>query len=160
MDATLNHASKLLVQERKRLFRPVLLPGQVLLQWCFLEMECNRNACRLVFRIFEYVIWFCWVFTERVHCMESAQMRSYIWSVLSCTHIQSEYRKIRTRNNSLFGHFSRTGGIIDYWYSVIIDYLNAFGHLLDFWRAVSHSVFAKDEAVFGFLAKRWSCMKF
>ena len=28
--------------------------------------------------------------------------------------IQSEYRKIRTRNNSLFGHFSRTGGIIDY----------------------------------------------
>ena len=89
MDATLNHASKLLVQERKRLFRPVLLPGQVLLQWCFLEMECTRNACRLVFRIFEYVIWFCWVFTERVHCMESAQMRSYIWSVLSCT--QTKY---------------------------------------------------------------------
>ena len=30
--------------------------------------------------------------------MKSVQMRSYFWS---------EYRKIRTRNNSVFGHFSR-----------------------------------------------------
>ena len=28
-----------------------------------------------------------------------------LWSVSSC--IQSEYRKIPTRNNSVFGHFSR-----------------------------------------------------
>ena len=35
----------------------------------------------------------------------SAQMRSYFWSVFSC--IQSKFRKIRTRNNSVLGHFSR-----------------------------------------------------
>ena len=47
--------------------------------------------------------------------MKSAQIRSYFWSVFSCIrteyrdlHIQSEYRKIRTRNNSVFGHFSRS----------------------------------------------------
>ena len=28
---------------------------------------------------------------------------SYYWSVFSC--IQSEYREIQTRNNSVFGHF-------------------------------------------------------
>ena len=30
----------------------------------------------------------------------------YFWSVFSC--IQAEYRKIRTRNNTVFGHFSRS----------------------------------------------------
>ena len=40
-----------------------------------------------------------------LHCVKSVQIRSYFWSVFSC--IQSEYRKIRTRNNSVFGHFSR-----------------------------------------------------
>ena len=50
------------------------------------------------------------------HCMKSVQIRSYFWSVFSCIlteygeiaslRIQSEYRKIRTRNNYVFGHFS------------------------------------------------------
>ena len=43
---------------------------------------------------------------DRFHLVKSVQIRSYFWSVFSC--IQSEYRKIRTRNNSVFGHFSRT----------------------------------------------------
>ena len=34
------------------------------------------------------------------------QMWSYFWSVFSC--IRTEYRKIRTRNNSVFGQFSRS----------------------------------------------------
>ena len=38
--------------------------------------------------------------------MKSVQIQSYFWSVFSC--IQSEYRKIRTRNNSVFGHFSHS----------------------------------------------------
>ena len=38
--------------------------------------------------------------------MESVQIWSYFWSVFS--YIQTEYRKIRTRNNSVFGHFSRS----------------------------------------------------
>ena len=39
------------------------------------------------------------------NCVKSVQIRSYRWSVFSC--IRNEYRKIRTRNNSVFGHFSR-----------------------------------------------------
>ena len=42
-----------------------------------------------------------------VHCVNSVQIQSYFWSVFSC--IRIEYRKIRTRNNSVFGHFSRSG---------------------------------------------------
>ena len=38
--------------------------------------------------------------------MKSVQTRSFFWSVFSC--IQSEYRKIRTRKNSIYGHFSRS----------------------------------------------------
>ena len=34
------------------------------------------------------------------------EIRNYFWSVFS--YIQSEYRKIRTKNNSVFGHFSRS----------------------------------------------------
>ena len=113
--------SKLLMKEGKRLFRSVLLPGQVLLRWCFLELESTRNGCRLLFSIFEYVIRFCWVFTERVHYVESVQIWSYFWSVFSC--IRTKYRKIRTGNKSIFGHFSRSDGTIDYWNLGIIDYL-------------------------------------
>ena len=37
------------------------------------------------------------------HCMKSVQIRIYFWSLFFC--IRTEYRKIRTRNNSVFGHF-------------------------------------------------------
>ena len=40
------------------------------------------------------------------HCVKSVQIRSYLWSVFYF--IRTEYRKIRTRNNSVFGHFSRS----------------------------------------------------
>ena len=54
-----------------------------------------------------------------LHCVESVQIRSYFWSVFSCIrtgygdllvnlHIQSHNKKIRTKNNSAFGHFSRS----------------------------------------------------
>ena len=51
-----------------------------------------------------------WNLTTKVwteHCVKSVQIRSYFWSVFSC--IQSEYRKIWTRNNSVFRHFSCSG---------------------------------------------------
>ena len=46
-------------------------------------------------------------------CVKSVQIRSFSWSVFSCIyfvnlHIQSEYRKIWTRKNSVSGHFSRS----------------------------------------------------
>ena len=56
------------------------------------------------------------------HCLKSVQIQSYFWSVFSCirtedgdsvfspntVRIQSKYRKILTRNNSVFGHFSHS----------------------------------------------------
>ena len=44
--------------------------------------------------------------------MKSVHIRNYFWSIFSC--IQSEYREIRTRNNSVFGHFSRSAVIVEY----------------------------------------------
>ena len=41
-----------------------------------------------------------------LHWVKMVQIRSFFWSVFSC--IQSEHRKIRTRKNSVFGHFSRS----------------------------------------------------
>ena len=41
-----------------------------------------------------------------LHCVKSVQIRSFSWSVFSC--IRPEYRKIQTRKNSVFGHFSRS----------------------------------------------------
>ena len=41
------------------------------------------------------------------NCVNTVQIWSYFWSVFYC--IQSEYRKIRTRNNSVFGHFHVVG---------------------------------------------------
>ena len=47
------------------------------------------------------------------HCVKSVQIRSYFWSAFPVfglyfvnLRIESEYRKIRTRNNFVFGHFS------------------------------------------------------
>ena len=56
---------------------------------------------------------------KQLHCLKSVQIQSYFRSVFSCIptkyeiysvnlRIQSECRKIRTRNNSVFGHFSRS----------------------------------------------------
>ena len=39
-------------------------------------------------------------------CVKSIQVRRFFWSAFSC--IQSEYRKIRTKKNSIFGHFPRS----------------------------------------------------
>ena len=44
---------------------------------------------------------------ENAHCVKSVQIWSFCWSVLSC--IRTEYRKIRTSKNSVFGHLSRSG---------------------------------------------------
>ena len=51
---------------------------------------------------------------NRYHCVKSVQIQSFFWSVFSCIWweygdlLQSEYRKIRTRKNSVFGHFPRS----------------------------------------------------
>ena len=52
---------------------------------------------------------------SHMHCVKSVQKRSYFWSVFSC--IRTQNGKIRTRNNSVFGHFSRTYSSIKAKYS-------------------------------------------
>ena len=41
-----------------------------------------------------------------LHCVKSVHIRIFFWSIFSS--IRIEYRKIRTRENSVFGHFSRS----------------------------------------------------
>ena len=41
-----------------------------------------------------------------MHCVKSVQIRGFTWS--SFSRIQSKFGKIRTRKNSVFGHFSRS----------------------------------------------------
>ena len=43
---------------------------------------------------------------KNTDCVKSVQIRGYFWSVFSC--VRTEYRKIRTRNKSVFGHISRS----------------------------------------------------
>ena len=50
--------------------------------------------------------WSCLTGCLICHWVKSVQIRSYFWSIFSC--IRTEYRKILTRNNSVFGHFSRS----------------------------------------------------
>ena len=71
---------------------------------------------------------------ESLPYVKIVQIRSYFWSVFSCIgaeygdirkftiyanrRIHSECRKLRARNNSLFGHFSRT----NICFCVLFDY--------------------------------------
>ena len=48
-----------------------------------------------------------------MHCVKGVQIRSFCWSVFS--RIQSECGEIRTRKNSVFGHFSRSDGNTSLW---------------------------------------------
>ena len=62
--------------------------------------------------------WLFWMIIQyNQNCVKSGQIPSFFWSVFSRTRseyslnfrVQREYGKIRTRKNSLFGHFSRSG---------------------------------------------------
>ena len=55
--------------------------------------------------VFAYFTIWLWRFGNS-HCVKIVQIRRYFWSIFSC--IRTEYRKIQTRNNSVFGHFSRS----------------------------------------------------
>ena len=50
-----------------------------------------------------------YVIIQSIHCVKSVQIRSFFWSVFS--RIQPECGKIRTRKNSIFGHFSHSDSI-------------------------------------------------
>ena len=58
------------------------------------------NKCLLNFSFNRFV------YILSPHCVKSVQIRSFFRSAFS--RIQSEYGKIRTRKNSVFGHFSHS----------------------------------------------------
>ena len=65
-----------------------------------------------------------------LHYVKSVQIRRFYAVNLR---IQSEYGKIRTRKNSVFGHFSRSARIIRYscsWYIFAFWNGNVFGYLI------------------------------
>ena len=85
------------------------------------------------------------IWSENLHCVKSVQIGSYFWSEYRKIRtrnnfvfehfsrinlrIQSEYRKIRTINNSVFGHFSRVNLRIQSEYRKIRTRNNSvFGH--------------------------------
>ena len=122
------------VKEKKQLRRSPFLPylGSITLQTrttlkrllksilncCKLQIVFKNktrlgNNCHFKYRIHKNL-----VYKFQCHWVKSVQIRSYFWSVFSCIRteygnllhnlrIQSEYKKIRTRNNSVFGHISR-----------------------------------------------------
>ena len=69
------------------------------------------------------------------HCVKSAQIRSFSWSVFS--YIQSKYGKIRTRKNSISGHFSWSVKHMEndlqwrrYLVLVVLEILSPYEHVL------------------------------
>ena len=76
----------------------------------FFSFKRNRKVLYIYIYIYIYIFRFvfvflpnakCKMFSVDYHCVKSVQIRSYFWSI-------QEYSKIRTRNNSVFGHFSRS----------------------------------------------------
>ena len=49
-----------------------------------------------------------WKHWPHMGCMKCVQMQSFFWSLFSCIHCKC--KKIWTRKNSVFGHFSRSDG--------------------------------------------------
>ena len=68
------------------------------------------------------------------YCVKSFLIRSFIWFVFSC--IRTEYRETQTRNNILFGHFSRSVTIdqsnlcFANFYSTVLFIHNTYRHAI------------------------------
>ena len=70
------------------------------------------------------------------HCVKIVQILSFFWSIFFRVNffIQSKYRKIRTRKNSVFRHFSPSRVVIDQYIKLLphlmISEYNAFAFLV------------------------------
>ena len=79
--------------------------------WVHIYWRHKPNVCTFIWQIYiRDVFWKLFQNSSARHCEESVQMRSFFWSWFSCT--QSEYRKMRTRKNFVFGHFSRCSWVL------------------------------------------------
>ena len=78
--------------------------------WVFLQVLFIFTQMKYS-NFLQYFLWK----KKMLHCVKRVQIGSYFWFIFSC--IQSEYRKIRTRNNCLFGHFPRSAPFYASWKS-------------------------------------------
>ena len=75
--------------------------------WDFIILSSTLLDLALAFSC---TLTFCWCCSIRKKCLNT----NFFWSVFFC--IQSKYRKIQTRKNSAFGHFSPSG----FWQSLVV----------------------------------------
>ena len=69
-----------------------------------------------------------------LHRVKSVEIRSFFWSVFSC--IWTEYRKLRTREISVFRHFSRSD---PFFFSFFSTFKERFNDLTRVWESVPRS---------------------
>ena len=69
---------------------------------CMYRERCQQRIERLLHDCKCNMI----IISRVFHCVKSVQVRSFFWSVFSS--IRTEHRKMRTRKDSVFGHFSRS----------------------------------------------------
>ena len=86
------------------------------------HFEKSNRSTQQIFSIDHNIIQLCWKRRLKVainvnsagshHCVKSVQIRNFFWSAFCFIRTQSEYRKIRTRKNSVFGFFSRSASLL------------------------------------------------
>ena len=89
----------------------------------FLLVACERLSDYLSETHGDIPVMFIFSFVDFSHCVKSVQIQSYFWSIFFC--IRTEYRKIPTRNNYVFRHFSRSVNVAFY-DNVSTDYFLRF----------------------------------
>ena len=113
------HSERLSMKNQNLAFsRCLTLPLVTLNNYVWLEtnlpMQLNQSCSWTFFGLI-------WVI---LHCVKSVQIRSFFWSVFF--HIQAKYGKIRTRKNSVFGHFSCGVGVYVSIHFFSYDYCDLF----------------------------------
>ena len=100
-------------------------------------LYCGQNVVLLIFIYFS--LYSClMIFGWTAHCLRNIQIRSYFWSIFSCS--QSTYRKKRTRKNSVFRHFSHSGNVckwngeIGFFDNILIHLIHIFKMSTNIWK--------------------------
>ena len=85
-------------------------------------VSIDNRSTQQIFSIDHKIIQLCWKRRLKLainvnsagsyHCVKSVQIRNFFWSAFCFIRTHSEYRKIRTRKNSVFGFFSRSASLL------------------------------------------------
>ena len=110
-----NRLTKLQVYQYVHCLKQIIIPAIMAILLCVISLfvfpiELVKHLCFTLHVFFPLMLDKQFSsFQGYFHCVKSVQLRiSYRMSYFVSLHIQSECGKIRTRKNSLFGHFSRS----------------------------------------------------